>query len=93
MRINYRTADGLADYGFSFEQTPQGVWRAYITSQPSYGSRNSSGHSTHRLTDRGRYYVCWTPEPRTLDDLKQVVKLWADRTQRYLKYGIPIERA
>jgi hypothetical protein len=90
MRINYRTADGLADYGFSFEQA-SGVWRAYITSQPSYSGRDTSGLATHRLVEGERYYVCWTPEPRTLDDLKKVVRLWADRTQRYIKYGIRLE--
>lgn len=90
MRIYYRTQDGLADYGFSFEQQSGGAWRAYIVSQPAYGTRDTSLIKTHRMHD-GRYYVCWTPEPRTLEDLKKVVRLWADRTQRYIRFGTSID--
>lgn len=94
MTIKYRTMDGQADYEFSFEQQPGGDWRAYIVSQPSYGSRITNADDTHRLTDprTGRKYVCWTTPIRTHEDLKKVVALWSDRTQRYIKYGTPIER-
>jgi hypothetical protein len=94
MTIKYRTMDGQADYEFSFEQQSAGDWRAYIISQPSYGSRATDPDSTHRLTDSrtGRKYVCWTTPLRTRNDLEKVVALWSDRTQRYIKYGTPIER-
>lgn len=87
MTIKYRTKDGLSDYEFSFEQQRNGEWRAYIVSQPPYRGRDTSLHATHRLTDGSRNYVCWTKQLWTRDDLKQVVALWADSTQRYIKYG------
>jgi hypothetical protein len=94
MTIKYRTKDGQADYEFSFEPQRDGSWRAYIVSQPSYQSRPTGAIPTHRLTDEsdGRKYVCWTDPLRTRRDLEQVVALWSDRTQRYVKYGTPIER-
>jgi hypothetical protein len=94
MTIKYRTMDGQADYEFSFEQQSGGDWRAYIVSQPSYGFRATDGDSTHRYTDlrTGRQFVCWNTPIRTRADLEQVVALWSDRTQRYIKYGIPIEQ-
>jgi hypothetical protein len=94
MTIKYRTKDGQADYEFSFEQQPAGDWRAYIVSQPSYGSRVSNADTSHRLTDSAtsRKYVCWDTPIRSRDDLKRVVASWSDLTQRYIKYGTPIER-
>jgi hypothetical protein len=92
MTIKYRTKDGLADYEFSFERKWNGEWRAYIVSQPSYGGRDTSLHKTHRLPDGNRKYVCWTKKLWTEDDLRKVVALWSDCTQRYIRYGIPIER-
>ena len=90
MTIKYRTKDGRADYEFSFEQQRDSSWRAYIVSQPSYGFRATDADSTHRLTDNGRKYVCWTRPIRTRDDLEKIVALWCDRTQDYIKYGTPI---
>jgi hypothetical protein len=94
MTIKYRTNDGQADYEFSFEQQPRGNWRAYIVSQPSYGSRDRGAVPTHRDTDirDGRRYVCWDTPIWSMSDLRAVVSLWSDRTQRYIKYGTPIER-
>jgi hypothetical protein len=88
MSINYRTRDGQADYKFSFEQQANGDWRAYILSQPSYRSRATDSHSTHRLTDyHGRKYVCWSTPISSADGLKNVVAKWSDATQDYIKYG------
>jgi hypothetical protein len=93
MRLTYRTQDGEADYEFSMEEQKGGVWRAYIVSQPSYQSRNRSLQATHRLIDgKGRYYVCWNTPVRNVNDLQAIIALWADRTQRYIKDGIPVER-
>ncbi len=91
-QIYYRTKDGRADYGFSLEQQSDGSFRAYITSMPSYGSRNTSLHTTHRLTDTGRFYVCWNQKIYSSTELKQVVALWADLTQRYIKTGKTIDQ-
>ena len=92
MSIKYRTKDGRADYEFSFEQQRGGDWRAYIVSQPSYRGRSTSLDDTHRLHDGSRYYVCWTKQLWNLDDLKKVVALWSDRTQRYIDNGTPITK-
>jgi hypothetical protein len=91
MIISYRTKDGQADYKFSFVNRLNGEWRAYIISQPSYGSRPTDAHSTHRLTTAlGRKYVCWDRPIYSQDELRGVVALWSDRTQDYIRYGIPI---
>lgn len=91
MSIKYRTKDGLADYEFSFERRSNGEWRAYIISQPPYRGRDTSLHKTHRLTDGNRKYVCWTKQLWTEADLRKVVALWSDRTQRYIKHGTAFE--
>lgn len=91
MTIKYRTKDGRADYEFSFEHRWNGEWRAYIVSQPSYGSRATDAHSTHRLTATfGRKYVCWDRPIYSREDLESVVALWCDRTQDYIRYGTAI---
>lgn len=83
----YRTKDGKADYKFSFEQQRDGDYRAYVESSPSYGSRASDIHSTHRLNDGGRKYVCWTEDLHSEDEAKTVAAKWADATQDYIKTG------
>jgi hypothetical protein len=78
-------------YKFSFEQVGS-VWRAYILSQPSYGSRSTDLHPTHRNRDGNRYFVCWSPEPTSFADIKAVANSWASRTERYIDHNIPLER-
>ena len=87
VRVRYRTKDGRADYSFSFEQQPDGAWRAYIADQPSYQGREDDAHTTHRLSDGGRKYVCWTDPLRSLEQVKQVAAMWADATQKYIQSG------
>ena len=87
MTTFYRTKDGLADYHFSIEQEDDGSWRAYILSQPDYRGRPSDCHSTHRLSNDGRHYVCWTKQLRTEHEARQVAAAWADATQRYIRFG------
>jgi len=74
---------------FEFKYEKHGsVWRAFIVRSPSYGSRSSGAGDTHRLTHGdGRRYVCWTPEPQQLDQIKEVSKQWADATARYIDTG------
>ena len=83
----YRTKDGQNDYLFSFEKQSNGTWKAFILNQPSYGGRATDNHSTHRLQDGSRKYVCWTDPLETLEDARTVASLWADATQEYIKNG------
>ena len=87
--LYYRTQDGRADYGFSFERQSNGSWRAYITSQPSYGSLDTSSTATHRLTDDSseQKYVCWDRALRSEAEAQEVAALWADKTQEYIRTG------
>jgi hypothetical protein len=78
-------------YKFSFEQVGS-VWRAYILHQPSYGSRGTGLHATHRRSDGNRYFVCWEPEPTSYAALRTICDQWARRTERYIKSGTPIEK-
>lgn len=86
-RAYYRTRDGAADYLFIFEEQPDGTWRAYIEQQPSYRGRATDAHSTHRLSDGDRKFVCWTEALQTLEEAKRVAALWADKTQEYIRTG------
>jgi len=85
--INYRTRDGRTDYCFSFEQQSDASWRAYILTQPLYQGRNESAHSTHRLPDGNRKYVCWNTPLKSFAEAKQVAAMWADLTQTYIRTG------
>jgi len=87
VRTKYRTSDGAADYSFLFEEQYDGTWRAYIEGQPSYRGRATDAHSTHRLSEGGRQYVCWTTALHSLGEAKQVAALWADKTQQYIRTG------
>jgi hypothetical protein len=88
-RSYYATKDGLTvtDYYFSFEQDADGYWLAFIEKQPPYGDRKTDGHSTHRLTEDGRKYVCWDSPIESLEACHQVAALWADATQEYIRTG------
>ena len=90
-KIYYRTKDGRADYGFTFEKQWDGSLRAYIDSMPSYGSRDTGAHTTHRLSSGGRHYICWNRKIYDEDDLRAVVALWSDATQKYIRTGITID--
>lgn len=87
MPTYYRTKDGVADYGFSFEAQRDGTWRAYIASQPGYRGLADDCHATHRLNDGSRKYVCWTTELHSETQARQVASLWADKTQDYIRTG------
>ena len=87
-RIKYRCEDGRTDYVFEFASLTDGTWRVYILDGPRYRSRDTGLHATHRLTDNGRYYVCWTHPLRSEQEARQVAKLWAEKTQEYIRTGI-----
>jgi hypothetical protein len=82
-------ASGRQDvYVFNYTQVGS-LWRAYIMSSPSYSGRASGAHETHRYYDNGRrlHYICFSPEPRSLGDIKQVSKAWANCTTQYIDTG------
>jgi hypothetical protein len=86
--MNYRTKDGRADYRFSIERQPDGSYRAYIRSQPSYRGRCEHPACTHRSRDDwGRRYVCWTRKLWSEADAHKVASMWADCTQEYIRTG------
>lgn len=86
--LYYRTEDGRADYGFSFERQGDDTWLVYIVSQPSYRGRATDTYSTHRLSDSdGRKYICWSSPIESYEDAKKIAKLWAEGTQKYIKTG------
>lgn len=86
-RIKYRCEDGHTDYFFEFVSLSDGTWRVYILGGPRYGSRDASLHATHRLMDNGHYYICWTDSLRSEQEARQVAKLWAEKTQEYIRTG------
>ncbi|MCZ4500873.1 MAG: hypothetical protein JWQ74_3428 [Marmoricola sp.] len=85
--VKYTTLDREATFTFSFVQIPGGAWRAYIVGQPDYGGRGNGPVQAHRLHDAGGDYVCWLPEPRTLNEAKGAARAWADATHEYIRTG------
>ena len=63
--FGYTTAVG-DQFEFALtEQHPAG-WSVHILGQPSYGTRDSTMNTTHRLWGAaGEYQVCWTRRLRT----------------------------
>lgn len=86
--IYYRTKEGLADYGFLFDQRPDG-YRIYIIQQPSYEGRADDSHTAHRLHDGHGAYICWNGKLETESQARHVAARWADGTQSYIRFGIP----
>ena len=82
----YTTLDREATFTFDFVQLDGGEWRIYIRDAPGYGGR-PSGVSAHRLQDARGDYICWVPEPTTLDQAKGVARAWADATHEYIRTG------
>ncbi|MBV9140978.1 MAG: hypothetical protein JO115_08660 [Pseudonocardiales bacterium] len=77
--MDYRTRDGLADYGFSLEFQPKEGWRVYIVFQPLHRSDDDNSQWPYRATDYdGRRYVNWSAKLDNLGDAKTVAALWAE---------------
>ncbi len=88
----YQTGFGNV-YKFSFEKQADGSYRVYIINQPSYGSRETSMYTTHRLADGSRNYVCWDRPLMNLEEAKKVAAGWATRTDRYILTGQPFNKS
>lgn len=81
--MDYRTQDGLADYGFSIEFQSNVGWRVYIIFEPFGQGHNESGKLPYQLIDDdGRRYVDWSPKLDSLGEAKTVARLWAEVAQR-----------
>ena len=85
--IYYRTRNGQADYGFSFEQQGDDSFLIFIIKMPSYGSLDDTLHITHRMIFGNRYYIDWYPAPRTEDEARNAAAFWAEYTQEYIRTG------
>src|SRR5262245_46698397 len=82
--LDYRTRDGLDDYGFSIKYQSGIGWRVYIIFQPPYRGCDDSTRLPYQSVDgEGRRYVDWSEKLDTLGDAKTVAALWAEHAQRY----------
>jgi hypothetical protein len=78
--MDYRTQDGLTDYGFSIEFQSDVGWRVYII----FRGHDDSLSLPHQAIDHnGRCYVNWPAKIDSLGDAKTVAALWAELIQRY----------
>jgi hypothetical protein len=80
--MDYRTQDGLADYGFSIEFQPEIGWRVYIIFDSFHQDNNSHKLPYHSAGD-GRRYVDWAAKIGSLGEARTVAALWAELAQRY----------
>ncbi|MGH3274479.1 MAG: hypothetical protein ACRDQX_01820 [Pseudonocardiaceae bacterium] len=82
--MDYRTRDGLADYGFSIEFQSTLGWRAYIVFQPPSQDSDNKSPCPYQATDHsGRSYVDWPAKLDSLGEAKTVAALWAEINERY----------
>jgi len=79
-------------YEFSFERQLDGSIRAYITSQPDYGSRDTDPHKIHRSRDGNRYYVCVETQPRSESEARVIAGEWVRLTDRYIRSGVAFDK-
>jgi hypothetical protein len=82
--MDYRTRDGLADYGFSIDFQPDAGWRVHIIFQPFNHDQDDSLHLPYQsIDDNGRRYVDWPGKLDSLGDAKTVAGLWAELVHSY----------
>lgn len=68
-----------------------GEWLAYILRMPSLNGRSGDLHLTHRYKKDNTYWICYDPQPRTLDEVQSVSRAWSDRELEYITTGITFE--
>jgi hypothetical protein len=82
--MDYRTRDGLAEYGFSLEFRRDIGWRVYIVFQPSCHNDAGNLQLPYQSIDGDRRcYVNWSSRLDSLGDAKTVAALWAELVQRH----------
>lgn len=86
--LDYTTRSGLYTFRFGFLYTGA-RWRAYQLTPIEYGSLASDGPVTHRYHDaqNNLFFLCWDPEPNTLEEMQAVVAMWCELMQTYLCTG------
>lgn len=68
-----------------------GEWLTYILRMPSLNGRSGDLHLTHRYKNENTYWICYDPQPRTLEAAQSVSRAWADRELEYIGTGVPFE--
>jgi hypothetical protein len=89
-RLSHQSVSGDV-FVFRFERTTES-YDIFIEQQRDYGGRACDGPATHRLgLCSGRPRICIWPgkEPRDLPAAIFLAMLWAERTSRYIRDGIP----
>jgi hypothetical protein len=82
--MDYRTRDGLADYGFSLEYRPEIGWRAYVIFLPIGMPHGGNVLLPYQSIDHdGRPYIDWSGKIANLGDARTVAALWAELMHRY----------
>jgi len=82
--MDYRTRDGLADYGFSIDYEPRRGWRVYIIFQPFHQGHDDNLQLPYQsIDDNGRRYVDWPDKLDSPGDARVVAALWAEVAQHY----------
>ena len=85
----YRTEDGKHFYEFEFHDVGS-HYEIDIISTPSYGGRDTDGHSKHVLpSDRGGERICFADDSdvRSLSDARKYAEGWAESTSDYINDG------
>ena len=81
--MDYRTQDGLGNYGFSIEFHADTGWRAYVVFVPlSLHYSDSLDLPYQSICRDGRRYVDWSSRLNTLGEARTVAALWAELVQR-----------
>lgn len=84
------TTQTTPSFFFAFDVVPVGrIVRIYIVQQPGYGDRPADAHTTHRIPDGGRHYICVNPEnpPVNGREAATYIVYWSEATARYLLTG------
>lgn len=82
--MDYRTRDGLFDYGFSIEFQHNVGWRVYIIFQPSRHDQGEDVQFPYRAVDHdGRRYIDWAGKLDNLGEARTIAALWAEIAQGY----------
>jgi hypothetical protein len=80
--MDYRTQDGLAQYGFSIEFQPDEGWRVYVIFDPFRKGQCGLPQSPYEALDNdGRCYVGWRSKLDNLADARKVAEIWAELVQ------------
>ena len=87
----YRTNNGRYYFEFMFEDKCS-HYEAHILNQPSYESRETDLHSTHRLESNYpgcSYRICFANESDvpSLNKVRAYAESWSELTVKYIENG------